>query len=158
MNAPRYPILFLLLTLFAFPMLGERLPERYERMLIPVLPVGSWSAALWIHNDGPESVDLFPLVYDANSPSRGTRFPLQEPGVASGRTLEYWSVSSPSPFPLYSPLTTTFAGAVLYVERDKWQNLRFQLHAGREQTQVPVVPEEDFVAAPMSLLRIQIVE
>lgn len=139
-------------------MIGERLPQRYERMLVPVLPVGSWSAALWIHNDGPESVDLFPLVRDADSPSRGTRFALHEPGASPGRTLEYQSLSSIGGLPYYIPLTSTFAGAILYVERDKWQNVRFQLHAGREETQVPVVPEEDFVAAPMSLLRIPITD
>ena len=153
MNAPRRLTLVLLLLVCATSLFGERLPERYERVLIPVQPVGSWFATLWIRNDGSEPVDMFPLARNADSPSRGVRFPLTEPGVPPGQTLEYWSLlSAPAPAPYYIPLTTTFAGAVLYVEQGKRQNVRFQLHVG--DVQIPVVPERDFVAAPMSLLRI----
>jgi hypothetical protein len=158
MNAPRSLTLVLLLLACATSLFGERLPERYERVLIPVQPVGSWSASLWIRNEGPEPVDMFPLVRDADSPSRGIRFPLTEPGVPAGQTLEYRTVSNPSPYPFYIPLTTTFAGAVLYVEQGKGKDVRFQLRVGAEEMQVPVVPEQDFVATPMSLLRIGIRE
>jgi hypothetical protein len=154
MNAPRRLPLVLLLLACATSLFAERLPERYERVLIPVQPVGSWSTSLWIHNEGLEPVDMFPLVRNADSPSRGIRFPLTEPGLAAGQTLEYPVVFSPAPSPFYIPLTTTFAGAVLYVEQGKRQNVRFQLRVGAGDVQIPVVPEEDFVAGPMSLLRI----
>ncbi|MFL6244396.1 MAG: hypothetical protein ACJ74H_00100 [Thermoanaerobaculia bacterium] len=155
MNATRLTV-FILLLACAAPIFGERLPERYERVLVPVLPVGRWAAPLWIRNDGPETVDMFPLVTDADSPSRGRRFPLVEPGLPAGRTFSFRTLSSVLPAPGYIPLTTTFAGAVLYVERGKRQNVRFQLSV--QGTQIPVVPEEDFVAAPMSLLMPRIID
>src|SRR5215203_5318409 len=147
MNATRRLLPVLLVLACATSLFGERLPERYERVLVPVLPVGQWTAYLWIRNEGTEPVDLFPLVWNADSPSRGRRFPLREPGAQPGQTLEYHTVF-PVRFPFYMPLTTTFAGGVLYVERGKRQNLRFQLRVG--ETQIPVVPEEDFAATPMS--------
>lgn len=156
MNSSRWLIVLFALIAFGGLLYGERLPDEYERVLIPVLPVGSWPAQLWIRNDGTEPVDLFPLVRDADSPSRGTFFPLNEPGVQPGQTLEYPVVFSPSPMPYYVPLTPTYSGAILYVERGKGQNVRFQLRVAGD-TQIPVVPEQDFVATPLSLLRINII-
>ena len=136
-------------------MLGERVPERYERMLVPLLPIGQWPADLWIRNEGSESVDMFPLVRNADSPSRGMRFPLIEPGVLPGQTLDFPTFFGTLTFPYYIPLTTNFAGAVLYVESGKRRDVRFQLLVG--DAQVPVVPEDDFVATPLSLMRITVV-
>ena len=156
MNSSRWLVVLFALIVCAGSLYGERLPERYERVLVPVLPVGSWSTQLWIRNEGTESVDLFPLARDADSPSRGTLFPLHEPGVPPGHTLEYPVVFSPLRQPYYVPLTPTFSGAILYVERGKRQNVRFQLRVA-DNTQIPVIPEQDFVATPLSFLRTRIV-
>jgi hypothetical protein len=142
-----------LLFVTAIPMIGQRLPDQYERVLIPVLPIGDWSATLWIHNDGAESVDMFPLARNADSPSRGTLIPLLPPGLNPHGTLEYWTISGREE-PYYIPVRPTHAGAVLYVERGKRENVRFQLRVAN--VQVPAIPERDFAATPITFMQIPV--
>jgi len=155
-----------LVLLWDFCAFAARSADLYERILVPVLPQNGWRADLWIRNDGDAPVDIFPVAYSASSPSRGYALPLPEPGVPPGVTLEYSSLATRFPLPYYIPLSSTAAGAILYVEHGKRQNLRFQLKVGRNldnpystalatDTQVPVVPESD-LATRMSLVRIAV--
>jgi hypothetical protein len=155
MNARAAAFGTVIALLLASSLFAQRVPERYERVLVPVLPLGTWSADLWIHNDGSEAADIFPLVSDADSLSRGSRFPLLPPGVPPGQTLEYFSLTSVSSLrPYYMPLSTTFAGGILYVERGKADDVRFQLRVG--DTEVPVVREAQFATSTLSLLRVPV--
>jgi hypothetical protein len=167
---------YVALTLLLFSVravFAERLPENYERLLLPVLSLNTWRVDLWIRNEGSETVDMFPLYAQGCFPSCDFPGALGEPGLQPNTTLEFTAGVDRFKSPFYVPVAPTYAGGILYVERGKRQNLRVQLRvAGNElsispgdglsqhlpygSVQVPVVSEEVLTSAPLSFLGIRV--
>jgi hypothetical protein len=108
----------------------------------------AWTAALWIHNDG-RACPVFPVVYDADSPSRGQRFPLVEPGLPPPNARTGRSPVGP---PYYVPLTTGTRERFSTSSEASGRTFVSTWTAGRKR----VVPERDFVSTRITFLRIDV--
>jgi hypothetical protein len=152
----------LVLLVFACPLFAQRNPADYERYLLPVIigaPVPGAFGSLWtstfrIANDGPETLDVFPLTRDCLTSAScyysmrpAPAFQPHQGGVHR------------SPYQMYPFGTTRNAtGTFLYVERAKAQQLSVRLAVSDisrtppASTQLPVVPESQFFDGTRNIL------
>ena len=152
----------LVLLVFACPLFAQRNPADYERYLLPVVlgvPVpgafgSQWTTTFRIANDGPETLDVFPLTRDCLTSSfcyqlmrPAPAFQANQPGVHN------------SPYQL-APFGTPpgATGRFLYVEHAKADQLSVRLAVSDvsrtppASTQLPVVPESRFFDATRNIL------
>ncbi|HUP49002.1 MAG TPA: hypothetical protein VNA04_09470 [Thermoanaerobaculia bacterium] len=150
----RLPRLGLLLTLLAAITPGARAQTQYEQVLVPfdsaTLATGGarWFAELWVRNDGPEPVNLFPgecFFIGLETPCT------RRIDVPAGRTVLLDLQEDRADRP----------GVFLYVPRDRLDDVHFSLRVrdlsrGGDQigTEIPVVRQSEIRNGVRTLLNV----
>jgi hypothetical protein len=159
---------FLVVLVFSIPLAGQdRNPADYERYLIPVLTAAplpgaygaQWQTTLWLRNEGPATLDAFPLTPDCISSAfcfqQVRPYPAFQPQQTGWHTLPYVR-----PFGVGGGLG--LSGIFLYVERAHAEQLSMRLGVGDVSrtppgnTQIPIVPESAFFATTRSILGVPV--
>lgn len=158
--------------LVALPLLAQRNPENYTRVLLPAhqtvrTPFGWWQVSWWFRNDGATPADVFPLAALCGLPGPGPEVTiLPQPSLAANKT---WLCNGGDTIPGRAvppsiPIVSATPGAFLYVEREALPRLtiggwlQWVGVGGVFEQPAPLraIPEDEFVSGRRSVMPVPV--
>ena len=157
----RHLVLLFVLVLPFSVFAQDRLPQNYERVLVPVGPAAGafgavWRTELWLRNDSDQAVDVFPVNERFCPVSSGCVRLIRSVPSLTPRETAFGLGGGNVALAVVSDMSDK--GSFFYVQRGRLEDLTMQLFATdrsrtpEEVTALPLVPESQFLAAKRSIV------